>query len=233
MDQQFTEEAFINFIRMELAKQYYRYPAVRSMFELDDIVYDVVLWYYQPMKNGEQRLAHYLKAGNMNHFWNTLKYGLQQTIPALLRYNYMKNIPLSLNAPLDQFEEETGEFLDTVKDETESIESKVQFDDTLQKIFEALKEANKQKLFKEEKKNNPNLTKIEFSLDTSNIIYLGYVLEDQKNIILDLVRGFSKKELREKYEFFDNNITFIKSIIKAYYESQGTPVEVVLGVRSK
>lgn len=232
MEQQFTEEYFMQFIKDELSKDYYHYPAVRGMFELDDLVQDTVMWYYQPMRNGEQRLAHYLKLyeGDMPHFWNTLKYGLKQTIPALMRYNFMKNIPMSLNVPLDS-DDESVEFLDVVPDASESIFSQVECTDTLTQIKNTLREENIKRIYKEAMKDNRDLNYMEFRLYPTTIIKVGSRTSEQLNIITDLLSGFKASELRLKYSEFDRMLNEIRTAFTLYYETHQTTVHEVLGSR--
>ena len=232
MEHQFTEEYFMQFVKEILAKDYYRYPAVMGMFELDDLVQDTVMWYYQPMRNGEQRLAHYLKLyeGDMKHFWNTLKCGLKQTIPALMRYNFMKNIPMSLNVPLDS-DDESIEFLDALPDTSESLFSQVQYDDTLTQIKNTLREENIKRIYKEAMKDNPNLNYMEFRLYPMTIIQIGPRTAEQYNIITDLLAGYKMTELRAKYSEFDKMLTEIRTAFTLYYEKHNTTVNEVLGAR--
>lgn len=230
--EQFTEAFFIEFVSNELAKQYYRYPKVQGMYELDDLVQDVIMWYYQPMRNGEQRLAHYLKLYDLQHFCNHLRFSLQQYIPALLRYNHMKYIPMSLNVPLD-YDNESTEFIDMIADETESYESKLTFIDTFDEIKRALKESNTRKLYKEAKRLDPNLCYDEFKVYPTTITEIGPILRDQLNIISDLLHGYKPSELRNKYTNYDSLLRCVKSAVEQFYLAQGTDVNSILGRQSK
>ena len=234
--EQFSEEYFMQFVRQELAKQYYKYPVVQGMFELEDLVMDVVLWYYQPTRKGIVRLNYYMEQcnNNLNHFYNHLKYGLRQYVPALLRYNFMQNIPTSLNVPLD-YDSESTEFIDMVADEGESIESQISFGDTLDNIkvlLEAqLKKSLTMKLFKEAKASNPMLSYKEFSIYPTTIVKVWPTVRNQINIIKDLSDGYKASELREKYENYDSLIQTVKATIETYYQQHGEQVSEILGRR--
>lgn len=234
--EQFSEEYFMQFIRQELAKQYYRYPAVQGMFELDDLVMDVVLWYYQPTRKGIVRLNYYMQQCNynLNHFYNHLKYGLRQYVPALLRYNFMQNIPTSLNVPLDN-ESESTEFIDMLADEKEAVDSQISFNDTLDNIKalleSQLKKSLTMKLYKEAKESNPSISYNEFCIYPTTIVKVWPIVRNQMNIIKDLSDGYKASELREKYENYDNLIKILKSTIETYYQQYGETVSDLLGRR--
>ena len=234
--EQFSEEYFMQIVRQELAKQYYKYPAVQGMFELEDLVMDVVLWYYQPTRKGIVRLNYYMQQcnNNLNHFYNHLKYGLKQYVPALLRYNFMQNIPTSLNVPLDN-ESESTEFIDMVVDETEAVDSQVSFNDTLNNIKALLetqlKKSLTMKLYKEAKMSNPSISYNEFSIYPTTIVKVWPAVRNQINIIKDLSDGYKASELREKYENYDSLIKTVKDTIETYYLQQGEKVLEVLGRR--
>lgn len=230
--EQFSEEFFVSFVRNELSKYYYSYPKVREMFELDDIVQDVIMWYYQPMKNGEQRLAHYLSKCGFNHFCNHLRSSLKQTIPALLRYSFMKNIPMSLNVPIDR-DNETTEFLDMIADKSESSDSLVQFSDLLMQIKKSLQETRTISLYKEALKSNPSLSYNEFRIYPSTILSVWPIVREQINIVQDLMNGYKSTELRLKYKDFDILLQGVRSVVTNYYRSQGEDVFELLGRKRK
>lgn len=229
--EQFSEVEFMQFVRQVLAPQYNRYPVVQGMFELDDLVMDVVLWYYQPTRKGIVRLNYYMEQcnNNINHFYNHLKRGLGQYIPALLRYNFMKNIPSSLNLPLDSTDSESTEIIDMIEDKSESIDSIVQFNDTLNHIKGALKESLTLKLYADAKKKDPSIKYNEFCIYPTTIITVWPTVRNQLNIINDLTNGYKASELRMKYEDYDKLIQGIKNTITNYYQAQGENVYEVLG----
>lgn len=206
----FTTELLVRVVTEETTIQYYNYPVIQKMFSLEDLIQENILWFYKPMKSGEQRLAHYLKeCTTQKHVINIIKSTCKQSIPELLRYNFAKNFPSSLNRTIkdDEDSSRSTEFIDMVRDEGESVEQQISIED----IYKAIEECSDMYLRAEQ-----NLQEL---------------IKEHQAIIRDLLAGYKKSELQLKYQNFDTKFRHIQEIIRGLYYSQGTSVEAVLGIR--
>ena len=121
--EEFTDAMLINVIREALAKYYYRSPQMKALFELDDLVQDCTMWFYQNTRDGMQRLEKYkISHKTVKHLVNAIKSGCKQYIPAALRLNEIKNAPdVILNKPVDDEVSNSSEVLDFISSDSDSV----------------------------------------------------------------------------------------------------------------
>lgn len=196
---EFTELELEDLIRTTLAPQYFRSPRIQSLFEFDDVVQDCIMWYYQPMKNGEQRLEHYKReCKSLAHLVNTIKLSLCQYIPGLLRLNYIKYAPTSLNVPLKDDSE--TEFIDLVESNDDPLETTFQLSQMIEELNDKQREVLND-IIAGETKTNMRLKYKDFDCILERIrdnIYLYYIssgdnLESEFNIGYQLsLTGFKE-----------------------------------------
>lgn len=225
---EFTELELEELIRDTLAPKYYQNATIQALYTFDDIVQDTIMWFYEPMRNGEQRLEHYRKTyDTKQHIINMIKFGLRQTIPAYSRYKDFKNIPASLSVPINS--ETDDEFIDLIESKDEPTDMMV----ALSQMIEQLSEKQKQVLndiiagqtkthMREKYKDFDDVLE-----DIRDDIYLYYIssgedIESEFNINYSLsYKGFKKvlkpllqsrvKELYNKFLKTGNPIFYIQS----------------------
>ena len=57
------------------------------------------------------------------------------------------------------------------------------------------------------------------------------LIQEHQAIVTDLLAGYKKSELQLKYINFDTKLRHIQEIVRGLYNSQGTSIEAVLGVK--
>ena len=133
----FTTEMLIETITEVVVQKYYDYPKIKELYTIDDMIQENILWFYQPMRNGEQRLQHYLNEYSVPEVLSIIRMATRQTFNEKLRYNAVKYNPmLTLNAPMNS--EDAKEFIDLVADTSEGIYSTIDTTD----IYSALQATN-------------------------------------------------------------------------------------------
>lgn len=202
---EYSAEDLHDLVSRVLAPQYYRWKTIRDMDCLESYVNEALLWYYQPMRNGEQRLAHYLSTcESKKHFENLIKLSLCEFIPGLMRLNSYKNNPDSLNKRMSP--DDDTEFIDMLEDKAESLDVTI----TTRDILSILTPEER------------NLVK--------DLMETGYEEEKQQMIQENrsersIKRRLNPIDLHIKYENYDILIKGIRSKITNYYVSSGAAGE--------
>lgn len=138
-EEEFTTEMLYDVVRKTLADSYYDWPAVRAMYQFEDIVQQTMLWYYQPMRNGEIRIKHYMaKAPSVDYVIGMVRLGCKQTIPEMMRLNKHKYFPSSLNAPMK--DDTDTEFIDLLSSDEDSPEQQIILESFIESIKQQLNE---------------------------------------------------------------------------------------------
>lgn len=134
-DTPFTTELLYAVVTESITKQYYQYPKIRARYQLEDLIQENILWFYKPMRNGEQRLEHYLKTCQSTpHVVSIIRLATSQSIPEMLRLNAEKYAPSSLNELIR--DEDGDEFIDMVRDTSEAFDDQITTKDELQELIE-------------------------------------------------------------------------------------------------
>ena len=138
-EKEFTTEMLYEVVTRTLADSYYDWPAVRAMYQLEDLVQNTMLWYYQPMRNGEIRIKHYMKeAPSVGWLISLVRLSCKQTIPEMMRLNAHKYFPSSLNVPMKDDTE--TEFIDLLASSDDSPEQQVIMETFIESIKTQLNE---------------------------------------------------------------------------------------------
>ena len=189
-------------IRKEVSRFYYKYSAIKSEYEIDDIVDEVCLYYFSPMKHfDETRLDHYVKKynGDINHLKNLFKLTSRQWLNLVLRDKHVKNKEFSLNSIITGVDDKVVEFQDLLVDETIDLEAKLKEEEFLNELLIDLREYNLTHLYNQAQSKNTMLKKLEFICNPYNMIDAHKLTETHLCLIRDIIAGYQSKELKAKY----------------------------------
>ena len=240
-----TVDLMIKTIRSEVSKFYYSYSNLRRYYELEDIVQDIVCYYFSPMKKiPKTRLVHYseLYDNNIKYLINLFKLTSRQWLNMLCRNRDVQNNPISLNTVITNKAKLDGhvtELQDLIKDDScVSTISLLLDKEFISEVVEDLKQHNFDVAYKKEyrvrklaakldalnnnekfKDSTFDFTKSDFRQDTTKMKELDLLVERQYELILDIIDGCSKVELRSKYPDFSSLLKVIKIILERRIES--------------
>lgn len=206
-----TIDKMVSIIRSEVRKSYYSYSHLRRSYDLDDVVQDIVCYYFSPMKKQPvTRLVHYseLYNNNINYLTNLFKLTSRQWLNMLCRNKDVKNNPLSLNTVVSKFDENLGELQDFIKDDT--CASVLLEKELLTDLLRDLHIYNCNQVFK---KFGGNVTYTKFYSNPYNMIEVAKLTSRQENLIMDFLNGYSKVELKLKYEDYPQLLKAIKFVL--------------------
>lgn len=221
---EFTELELSDVIYNVITPQYYGNSTVQKLYQLDDIIQDCFLWYYKPMKSGEQRLE-FLKrtCKSKAHLINTVKQGLYQYIPCYSRYSEFKNVPTSLNIQIS--DDSDDEFLELIESHEDPVELQVIMSQMLEQLSEKQRRVLQDILNGQTKTSmRQKYSDFDYILeDIRDDIYLYYInSEEDVNIDYQLsLKGFKKimrpilkdrvKDLYNKFIQTGNPLFYVQS----------------------
>ena len=225
-----TVDMMVRVIRNEVKKLFISYSNLHRYYELDDVVQDIVCYYFSPMKKVPKiRLVHYseLYDNNIQYLINLFKLTSRQWLNMLCRNRDVENNPVSLNTMVGSTLSD-GKIMvlqDFVKDE--SVISRVSDKEFLADVFAELHKYNFDLLFSKEcKRLAKSRDRISYSTALDIFMHdsdkMNEVMENtlrQRSFLLDFLDGYTKAELRSKYSDFNRLMKVIKLVLKRSVES--------------
>lgn len=225
-----TIDMMVRVIRTEVKKLFMTYSNLHRYYELDDVVQDIVCYYFSPMKKVPKiRLVHYseLYDNNIQYLINLFKLTSRQWLNMLCRNRDVENNPISLNTIVGSTltDDKVVELQDFIKDK--SVISRTLDREFLEDVFTELYKYNFDLLFSKECKRLANSrSKISYSVALDNFLNdsdkMNEIMENtlrQRSFLLDFLNGYTKVELRSKYSDFNRLMKVIKLVLKRSVES--------------
>jgi hypothetical protein len=218
-----TIDMMIKTVRSEVGRLYPTYPYVKQYFELDDIVQDIICYYFSPMKKvNKTRLLHYseLYDCNIKYLTNLFKLTSRQWLNMLCRNMDVKNNPVSLNTVVsmhEKFDSSMAELQDFIKDD--SLKDILDEQDLFNDILTSLHDYNFYTLYSKLKKLHKNNYSVSrFYMDPMNLIKVQEATSRQESLLRDILKGFSKAELKSKYKDFNKIWKVLKFVLELRME---------------
>lgn len=225
-----TIDTMVKIIRTEVTKLWASYPKLNHYYEIDDVVQDIVCYYFSPMKKlSTIRLLHYSELYNcsIQYLVNLFRLTSRQWLNMLCRNRDVKNDPISLNMKVnkDSLDGKIMELQDFVKDE--SVKYDLLDSEFFTDVMDALHKHNFNSLFRKECKRihkergklNFKYTLDDFRNDSAKMEEVMSLTLRQRSFLLDFLDGYTKVELRVKYKDFYKLMKAIKLILKRRVES--------------
>lgn len=220
-----TIDMMINTIKGELSKHFYNYPSLVSHYDMEDVLQDVVCYYFSSMKKTDKmRLTHYseLYDNNINYLINLFKLTSRQWLNMLCRGNEIKANPISLNSMVTNssksFGDSSCELQDLVKDNT--LDKLLDDNEFLIDMQRLLHEYNVKTLYTKFKKTCRGRSDYcSFISNPNNLIEVQRLTSRQYSLLEDFLEGFSKAELKRKYDDYARLFKVLKLVLTKRVEN--------------
>ena len=225
-----TVDTMVRVIRYEVGRLFLRYSNLKNYYEIDDVVQDIVCYYFSPMKKVSTiRLIHYseLYNNNIQYLINLFKLTSRQWLNMLCRNRDVKNNPISLNTRVNKnsLDDKVMELQDFIKDEScfTRFTDKEFFTDVFSELhkynFDKIFNVEYRRLQKEKRTISYERALNIFMNDAEKMEEVMLATIRQRDFLMDFLGGYTKAELKVKYKDFNRLMRIIKLVLKRRVES--------------